>query len=117
ILVLFGDVLLDRLDTLEYAQKFIDHLGPCVWLLAVALLAVPLSRLRMRPAAVAAALALVALGYQSTLFAVPNAAAFRVAHTRHGADVAFAHDFLAQRHPAGAPLPTVYSDWGRIDYV
>jgi hypothetical protein len=117
LLVLFRDQLFYRLDALEYTQKFIDHLGPCVWLLAALFLAVPLGRLRVRGAALAATLAVVALAYQGGLFVVTNASAYRVAHTRHGADVAFARDYLTQRKLAGSQLPTVYSDWGRVDYV
>jgi hypothetical protein len=115
ILIAFRDILLERLDALVYAQKFIDHLGPFAWLLVIGALMVPLARLR--PAVLAGWLAVVALGYQAVQFAVPNSAAFRAACTHHGADVAFARDFLVQQHSAGAPLPTVYSDWGRIDYV
>lgn len=117
VLVIFRDALLDRLDALDYAQRFIDHLGPCAWLLGVAMLAVPLTRLRPRPAAFAASFALAALGYQAVMFVVVNAPDFRAAHTQYGADVAFTRDFLARRQKGESSLPTVYSDWGRIDYV
>jgi hypothetical protein len=117
LLIVFRGELFDRMDALEYGQRFVDHLGPCFWLVAVTLVAGYVVRQRIAPAAVGATLAALAIVYQTTLFVLPNAPSYRAAHTRFGADVAFTREFLAARHASGAPLPTVYSDWGRIDYV
>ena len=74
-------------------------------------------RRQLRPITLGAALFGLALAYQGFFFVVPNAPFYREGHTRYGADVAFARDFLAKKRVPGAPLPTVYCDWGRIDYV
>jgi hypothetical protein len=117
ILVQFRDQLLYRIDAYDYAQRFVEHLGPVFWLIAATALVIELARLRVTPARFAGGLAGLALLCQATLFVVSNTTAYREGYTRFGADVTFVRDHLVQRHITGAPLPTVYSDWGRVDHV
>jgi hypothetical protein len=117
LLIVCREQMFERLDALGYSQRLIDHLGAYFWIVLSAWFAMQLLATRRSTAAVGTALALLALAYQTVLFVIPNAPLYREGHTRFGADIAFARDFLARHRQPGAPLPTVYSDWGRIDYV
>ncbi len=117
VLIAFRGEFIGRLEALDYAQRFVGNVGPYCWLIVIGWgLHRVLSR-GMRPWVFTAVAVALCVAYQGIFYVVPNVGPYRAACTRDGADVAFAQDFLArQRGPAGA-LPTVYSVWGRIDYV
>ena len=116
-------VLLNGLDALaelypelrDFIEVFLKNAGPVAMLLAVAWLAVRCGGLLSRRAIWLTGAACV--GVQAFAFALPETDFYRRHCTRFRSDLQEIHAILHKDRDPSAPLPTVYSNIGCLDYI
>ncbi|HZZ82432.1 MAG TPA: hypothetical protein VFE62_28290, partial [Gemmataceae bacterium] len=103
-------------DRVDFLRLLAQCVPPALWLLGAVALLQNISSAASERSLRFASLVL-ALGIPTLYFALDANVQTRSLLTRHGADIAFARNVMADRQHNGHKLPTVYSSLGRVEYV
>lgn len=117
LIVTNADQILDRFDVSTLVYMMLANLGFMTWIIVVAgsLLMLCGGGLRLQTVGL---LALgVCLAAQTCSFALPQTEFVREHGTRHLRDVVFVRDYLQQNRGQQTRLPSVYSIFGKVEYV
>lgn len=110
------DAILGYYDRADFFRVLTQCVPPALWLTGAVLL---FSRFRTASAlkAMRWGCAVCALAIPSLVFGLDLSPQGRILATRHGADIAFAHEVIAKSSRDPRRVPTVYSSLGRAEMV
>ena len=114
--VLVTEQLLKNLDVFDLVRIHIDVFGTIPWMMVFLVLLVGLTR-PGREKSLGLASAAVFLGVQLFFFIVPGTAYVREHACCYLPDIQYARNYLQTRPTQAGKLPTVYSAYGKIEYV
>lgn len=114
---LYRSELLAYWDHIEYLRMLIGNVGVLVWMVLILGLVLWFSRMGASARSLGLTCLAIVVGVQLAAFALPSTAYAREHASQDLSDVLFVRQFLRNQQAQGDMRLTIYSAYGRVDYV